>query len=161
MVESLKLDFKDAMSSWASGVAIVSCRDSNANYCGITISSFTSLSLDPPLILVCLGNSSSTLLSIKHSKKFAVSILNESQEHIASLCAKKLDNKFSHFDYSIGEHSFSPLVDGALCWVECELDNLMQLGDHHIIVGKVLAAKLCSNNNPLLYYSRGYRKLEL
>ena len=149
--------FKEVMSHWASGVAIISTTDENNKPHGLTVSSFNSASLVPELILFSISQHSHTLDIILSAEKFAVNILNVNQQHIADICSKKVDDKFTHFEYVIG--NFSPLITGAICHMECSLEHCYEAGDHRIIVGRVLSLSVNNTLAPLVYHSRGYKSL--
>ena len=151
--------FKKIMSHFISGVTIISTKDHEGKFFGLTASSFASLSLDPPLILFCLSSSSKSLLPIETSKTFAVSILSEDQADISDHFAKHKIDKFTDIDYDLGSFSSCPLITGANCWIECSLYANYDGGDHRIIVGKVENLITGAEKGPLAYYNRDYRKI--
>ncbi len=153
-------DFKGALGSWAAGVTVVTTRKGKLVY-GITASSFTSLSLDPPLVLVCIANSNKLATMVQETQKFAVSILAEDQQHVSSYFAisgREPVEDFEDFG-TIEMHTGSPIISGALAHLDCELDLAIAGGDHTIAIGRVLGAASASDKRPLLYYRRAYREL--
>ncbi len=155
-------DFKGALGSWAAGVTVVTTRHGDEVY-GITVSSFSSLSVDPLLILVCLADSNRLPRMIKDSKHFAVSIMAEGQDAISSWFSKsgrEPVKKFEDFG-TIEWHTGSPIIDGAVAHLDCELFQAVQGGDHTIMIGKVLGAAYDPTKKPLIYYRRGYRSLTM
>ena len=155
-------DFKAALGSWAAGVTVVTTRQEDLVY-GITVSSFSSLSLDPPLILVCLANSNRLPLMIQETGKFAVSILAEGQEHVSSYFAVSGREPVPSFEEfgTIEWHTGSPIIDGALAHLDCTLYQAIPGGDHTIMLGRVLGAAAREDAKPLIYYRRAYRPLVL
>jgi flavin reductase (DIM6/NTAB) family NADH-FMN oxidoreductase RutF len=153
-------DFKAALGSWAAGVTVVTTRQDRLVY-GITASSFTSLSLDPPLVLVCIANSNKLAMMVQETQKFAVSILAEDQQSVSSYFAisgREPVERFEDFG-TIEMHTGSPIISGALAHLDCELDLAIAGGDHTIAIGRVLGAAADANKKPLLYYRRAYREL--
>jgi flavin reductase (DIM6/NTAB) family NADH-FMN oxidoreductase RutF len=149
-------DFKRAMSQFASGVTVVTTEHSGALY-GMTVASFASLSLNPPLVLICVGRNMQTHNAIAGAGKFAVNILSASQQAISNQFASKLDDKFAGIAYRLGR-SGVPLLDGAVCTIECRLFNQLDGGDHSIFVGAVEHADT-AEDAPLVYFRSGYREL--
>jgi len=151
--------FKDALSRWASGVSVVTTNDDGMLY-GLTVSSFSSLSLDPPLILVCLHNSNRMPEMIRKSASFGVSILGADQEEASNYFARPGREPTSEFTEIPGKWTTSgqPVVDGALAHLVCEVHALIPQGDHTIVVGRVVEAH-AREGEPLLYYNRGYREI--
>ena len=153
-------DFKAALGSWAAGVTVVTTRQDRLVY-GITASSFTSLSLDPPLVLVCIANSNKLATMVQETQKFAVSILADDQEKVSAYFAISGREPVDHFEDvgTIEMHTGSPIISGALAHLDCELDLAIAGGDHTIAIGKVLGAAADPSKKPLLYYRRAYRAL--
>lgn len=153
-------EFKGALGSWAAGVTVVTTRHEDTVY-GITVSSFSSLSLDPLLVLVCLADSNRLPRMIESSGHFAVSILAEGQESVSSwfaISGREPVEKFEDFG-TIEWHTGSPIVDGAIAHLDCRLEQAIPGGDHTIVVGRVLGAAFDPNKKPLIYFRRGYRSL--
>lgn len=153
-------DFKGAMGSWAAGVTVV-ITEENGKFYGLTASSFSSLSLDPPLVLVCVNNGNHLSRMIRGSQKFGVSILAEGQDEVSGAFAKSgrepVDSlaEFEPFTMETG----SPLLPGALGYVDCTLEQAVDGGDHTIFIGRVQAARFDDKKKPLVYFRRGYRDL--
>ncbi len=153
-------DFKGALGSWASGVTVVTTRHKGMVY-GLTVSSFSSLSLDPTLVLVSLQNSNRIVNMVRESKTFAISVLAEDQDAISawfSRSGREPVEAFDDFD-TIEWHTGAPIIAGALAHLDCDLDRLIAAGDHTIAVGKVIGAAFDPEAKPLVYYRRGYRRL--
>jgi flavin reductase (DIM6/NTAB) family NADH-FMN oxidoreductase RutF len=155
-------DFKGALGSWTAGVTVVTTRYENMVY-GITASSFSSLSLDPPLVLVCMANSNKLVNMVEASQKFAVSILAEGQEEISTYFSKSgrdPEPSFERFG-TIEWHTGSPIIEGALAHLDCELEELVPGGDHTIAIGRVIGAAYEPNRLPLMYFRRAYRTVKM
>jgi len=150
-------DFKRAMSHFASGVTIVTTEQEGRAY-GMTVASFASLSLRPPLVLVCIEKSVKSHDAIAASRKFGISILGADQGEVSNRFASRIDDKFAGVAVSPGV-SGVPLIDGALTMIECELRDQLPGGDHTIFVGEVVAVTT-REGAPLVYFRSGYRNLQ-
>jgi len=148
--------FKRAMSHFASGVTVVTTEHDGKPY-GLTVASFASLSLHPPLVLVCVEKSVKSHDAIAGAEKFGVSILDRSQSEISGRFASKIDDKFTGVDVVRGELDV-PLIAGAICTLECRVHAQLPGGDHTIFVGEVVDART-SDGDPLVYYRSAYRDL--
>src|SRR5205814_2929733 len=140
--------FKLAMSHFASGVTIVTTEHEGKLY-GMTVASFASLSLHPPLVLVCVENSVKTHDAIAEAGKFGVSILAQEQADISSKFAARRDDKFEGVAVDRGPLGV-PLIANALTTLECSLRESLAGGDHTIFVGEVVGAQT-REAQPLLY----------
>ena len=151
-------DFKHAMSHFASGVTIVTTEHEGKPF-GMTVSSFASLSLHPPLVLVCVEKSLKTHDAIVSAGRFGVSILSAEQSDISNRFASRMDDKFAGVAIDRGEHGV-PLIGGALTSLECHLHAQLAGGDHTIFVGEVASVRT-REGAPLLYFRAAYRDLRL
>jgi flavin reductase (DIM6/NTAB) family NADH-FMN oxidoreductase RutF len=129
---------RDAFGTFATGVAVVTAARADGEPIGITVNSFTSVSLDPPLILWCLDNRSASASAFLPSARFAVHILAHDQMDLAMHFAGRGRNKWP-FAPSAGADAEPPIIAGALCRMECKVCDVRPGGDHWIIVGRVLA----------------------
>ena len=125
---------------------------------GMTVASFASLSLRPPLVLVCIEKSVKTHDAIVAARKFGVSILGADQADISTRFASRSDDKFSGIDVKRGELGV-PLIAGALTTLECSVHDQLPGGDHSIFVGEVVRAAT-RDGVPLLYFRSGYREMQ-
>ena len=153
--------YRQVMGNWATGVTIVSTSGREGKPYGLTVSSFTSVSLDPVLILVCLDNRLTGLQEFKTSGKFGVSVLSDNQEEISRLFARKDSDRPAELYFS--GLTGVPLIRGALVTLECETASMYEGGDHTIFLGKVQAADLgaCRDGQGALAYFRGkYHKIQ-
>lgn len=153
-------EFKGALSKLATGVSVIATTAQHKLF-GFTASSLTSVSLKPPLVSFCLNKNATSLSAFNSSKIFSVSILAEKQHEISKHFSSHLEDKFAHYDYHLGAFSNCPLIEGAITWLECEKVQEFVVGDHIIFIGEVKTAKVSDDLNPLIYYARNYRRLEL
>lgn len=148
--------FRQAMSRFASGVTVVTTA-SDGRFFGITVSSFTSLSLRPPLALICIDRTAVSHDPIAAAGRFAVSVLAEDQAALSQRFASDDPDKFAGLAYRLSAHGL-PLLDGTVAHIECALHAALPGGDHTIFVGAVLAAEIFERR-PLLYYRSAYQRL--
>ena len=152
-----KDEFRSALSRFASGVTIVTIRTKDDKPGGITVSAFSSLSLEPPLILICIDKRASVHDLFEEGRYFAINILAEDQELISRRFASKEPDRFTGTGYREGT-SGAPLLDGALASIECRVVHSYPGGDHTIIVGEVEGATV-AEGKPLTYFRGGYAQL--
>ncbi|OIJ84875.1 reductase [Streptomyces colonosanans] len=164
-------EFRAAMSRLAAGVVLVTAHEPalapdgpSGEDVGMTATAFMSVSLDPPLVLVSLREGSRMDDLLAEQPLWAVSMLSESQRHIAGRFAMKgrISDRllFEDIPYVRGETSGALLVGGALAALECRTDQRVPAGDHTLVIGRVLAARLPSaDGGPLLYFRGRYRHL--
>jgi flavin reductase (DIM6/NTAB) family NADH-FMN oxidoreductase RutF len=151
-------DFYRFMASFASGVTVVTSRDTDGTPRGFTASAFTSLSLDPRLCLVSVDNRSESLPTIRETGAFVVNILAEHQELVSRTFASKSPDKFAEVGHRPGEATGAPVLDGVLAHVECRVREMLPGGDHTILVGEIEAGA-AHEGTPLLYFRGHYRRL--
>jgi flavin reductase (DIM6/NTAB) family NADH-FMN oxidoreductase RutF len=152
--------WRNAMGKFATGITVVTTTDAGGKPQGMTVNAFTSLSLEPPMLLVCLDNKSSTLTHILESRKFCVHFLSEEQEDVSRAFARKGEaDKFEGFPYFAGETGV-PVLEGCLAYVECGLRKAVEGGDHQILLGDGLRLVVPSSEaGPLLFFGGKYGRL--
>ena len=143
------------MSRWASGVTVVATEHEGQRW-GLTASAFTSVSLEPPLVLVCVDRRAESAEALRQSSGFGVSVLADSQQDEALRMARSGADKFAGLPFFPGIESGQPLLEGALAHFECRLYRVDDGGDHLLVLGEVLAAHT-HDRTPLLYYHRSFR----
>lgn len=150
--------FKAALRRWASGVTIVTARAGD-RVLGMTASAFSSVSLDPPLVLVCADKSAHTLPLIEEGRVFAVNVLRADQRELSTRFATigNEDVRFEGLTCRTGP-SGAPWLPEALAVLDCRLHATLDAGDHVIYVGEVIATE-SGEGEPLLYYDAAYRGL--
>lgn len=150
-------EFRDALRQFPSGVTIITTRHLGQLH-GTTVSSFCSLSLQPPLILVCLDLRSTTHDLIIESKVFGVNILAEQAEALSQHFARSTSDKFSGVAYRLGQSGI-PLLENVLATLECRVTARYPGGDHTIFIGEVMATSIHSHSQPLLYFRSKYNRM--
>jgi flavin reductase (DIM6/NTAB) family NADH-FMN oxidoreductase RutF len=155
-------ELRQAMRLWSTGVTIVTAQHNNRRH-GMTVSSFTSVSLDPPLVLVSLEQITKTHRLVQQAGYFGVTILEESQQQVSDRFAGRISEYRDRFD---GLETFtlvsgSPMLAHGLAWLDCRVVVTYQAGNHTVYIGEVLAVKSADAGQPLLYYNRDYRRLHL
>jgi flavin reductase (DIM6/NTAB) family NADH-FMN oxidoreductase RutF len=156
MAEVSKDAFKKVMGSLAAGVTVVTTVDAAGNKWGLTATAFTSVSLDPPLCLVCVDKRAGSLAALTASRKFAVNILDASQESLSNHFASRADDKFADVSHRSGEETGCPILDGALASMECEVVDIYAGGDHDIFVGKLVSAHARDTGGALVHWRGKY-----
>ncbi|WP_306255017.1 flavin reductase family protein [Ornithinimicrobium cryptoxanthini] len=142
---------RDALGRFATGVAVITTHDGAGRPQGMTVNSLTSVSLTPPLILVCLSESARTTKAALATGSFVASVLSERQEPLARRFASPANDHFADLDLHYGEHLL-PVIPEALAHIECSVADVFPGGDHVILVGHV--ARLCARpGQPLAFYS--------
>jgi flavin reductase (DIM6/NTAB) family NADH-FMN oxidoreductase RutF len=149
---------RDALGCFATGVTIVTAHSDDGTPVGLTANSFTSVSLDPPLLLVCVANNAGTAPVLRAAKQFAVNVLQTEQEPTSNEFAGKSADRFAATPWDVGEFG-APVVAGSLCSFECAHHAVHEGGDHFILVGRVQKATFDPQLDPLLYFRGKYRRL--
>jgi len=152
--------FRDAMGRFPTGVCVVTAHNVYGEAIGMTVNSFSSLSLDPPLILVCLGEESPRSQAIINAGKFNVSILSDAQADISNHFSQPGQGLSRPDMVTPGNNSF-PIVPGCGAVIECDVEAGYPGGDHVILVGRVTHLKSDLDTLPLLYFGGGYKQLHI
>ena len=152
-------DFKKAMRAWASGVCVVTTQSEKMGLQGMTVTAFSSVSVAPPQVLVCLNNSAETGEGIQESRFFAVNILNADQQKASNQFAggSSQQERFENIAWEPGITG-APVLSTSLLSLECKVVESVRAGTHWIIIGEVQAS-IVRSGNPLLYYCGAYRQL--
>lgn len=149
---------RDALGCFATGVTIVTCNDSEGKPVGLTANSFTSVSLDPPLLLVCVHRQATSAEALSKASHFAVNVLQTGQQPASIRFSTRHQDRFGATPWSTGETG-APVLMQSLGVFECERHALHDGGDHHILVGKVVRVNFDPSLDPLLYFRGRYRRL--
>lgn len=154
-------EFRRALGRFATGVTLVTAGGNRPH--GMTANAFVSVSLDPPLILVCVKNSARLNETIIDAGTFGVSILSSEQRDVAVYFSRRDrpdgSAQFDAFDFYVGPITSVPLLDGALSQLECEVFQTLPCGDHYIYIGRVLGCSARKSGSPLTYYSGAFTVL--
>lgn len=151
-------EFRSALSRFSSGVTVVTTKDADGKFFGITVSAFCSVSLVPPLVLICIEQATGSHAAFLESGVFVVNFLGAHQVALSEHFALPLDNKFEGIELSAGIEGV-PRIDGALVNLDCRVTGSYPGGDHTIFVGQVEEA-IIRGGSPLVYFESGYRQLD-
>lgn len=138
------------------GVAVITAYDGADRLHGLTLNAVTSVSLDPPLYLVCLNNTSNTLSAILENRLFGINFLSEHQQSVSNVFAGKSDNKFESISYRRG-HEKVPLLQEAVATAVCRVENIFPGGDHQIVIGRLETYDI-AGGYPLMFLRGQYLK---
>ena len=152
-----KDEFRKAMSRFASSVTVVTTRTEDGEPKGLTVSAFCSLSLEPPLVLICIEKNASLHQFLREGAHFAVNILSEEQELVSRRFASRDPSRFEGVGHKKGATG-SPLLEDVIAHVECVVTASYPAGDHTIFIGQVEAAQT-TEGKPLAYFRGGYSRL--
>jgi 3-hydroxy-9,10-secoandrosta-1,3,5(10)-triene-9,17-dione monooxygenase reductase component len=147
-------DFRDVLGRFASGITVVAALDGGEPV-GFACQSFASLSLDPPLVMLAVGKSSTSWPRIERAGRFSVTILAEDQREICAALGRSGPDKFTGVPWNVSEHG-TVRIDGALAGVECDLHAVHEAGDHYIVTGRVVGLDARADGRPLLYFRSSY-----
>jgi flavin reductase (DIM6/NTAB) family NADH-FMN oxidoreductase RutF len=157
-VEFDRRSFRDTLASFPTGVTIITTRTAEGQLVGITANSFSSVSLDPPLVLFNLARTARSLSAFTTSQHFAISVLASDQGAISNRFAISAGNKWDGTDYTIARNG-CPTISGALASFECERHDQLDGGDHLILVGRVQRFARLASGEPLVFSRGSYRVL--
>jgi flavin reductase (DIM6/NTAB) family NADH-FMN oxidoreductase RutF len=150
-------EFRRACGRFATGVTIATVLDAQGAPHGLTVSSFTSVSLDPPLVLICLGHAVTIVDFFRNASHFGVNVLNAGQREISERFARKGADRFDGIAWTAGATGV-PLLPGAIASMECAVEQRVTSGDHDIFIGRMVRAQV-ADGAPLVYFAGGYREL--
>lgn len=151
--------FRNACGMFATGITVVTTVGPEGEPVGMTVNSFTSVSLDPPLVLWNVGNHARSFALFSTTAHYAVHILHKEQEALSSHFATRGDDKFRDLNWSLGIVGSPILPDYAVCF-QCTMEHVYPGGDHNILVGRVVAFEDRGNQEALLFFRGKYRRLE-
>ncbi len=149
--------FRRTCARFATGITVVTVADGSGRPHGMTVNSFSSVSLDPPLVLVSIELRNSILAHFTAESGFAINILAEHQEHLSKRFSGPAADRFHRVDWTAGLGG-APLLDGVLAHLECRVANQFPAGDHTVLIGEVLRARY-EDGKPLLYFASRYAQL--
>ncbi|MEP6692374.1 MAG: flavin reductase family protein [Gemmatimonadaceae bacterium] len=150
--------FRSILGRFATGVSIVTARDATETDHGMTVSAFSSLSLDPPLVLACIDRTTEMYGVLMDATHFTVNILAEEQESLSRRFAEQMTDRFDGVGFTRSSTG-AAILDDVIAFAECEITSRSDAGDHTIFVGRVLSGESRAGR-PLLYYRGGYAQLE-
>lgn len=151
-------DFRSALGCFATGIAVITSQPADGHPVGVTVNSFSSVSLDPPLVLYCLGKASQSFDALATADGFAVNVLAEDQAELSVRFSRSaLQDRFAGLSVTAGVTG-APLLAGCLATLDCTREAVHDAGDHIVIVGRVRALS-SREGRPLLYYRGAYAEL--
>lgn len=153
-----QLEFRRVMGHFATGVTVVTTHDGDGKLSGLTANAVASVSLEPPMILVCVDKTSDSYPMFGASNCFAVNILSNEQETLSRRFAKSGGDKFTGIGFRLGVTG-APLLSDTIAHLECTIRHAFDAGDHTIYVGEAVDVGVSSEEDPLLYFRGGYRNL--
>lgn len=149
---------RDALGLYPTGVTVVTAYDAQDNPAGITVNSFASVSLSPPLVLWSVDKGGSTHDIYTQAEHFCIHFLRQDQANLSQRFSAVMENRFDGISWSRGEHG-SPLLEGCVAKIDCVRETVFPGGDHSIIVGRVVNLDTDSTNSPLVFHQGSYKKL--
>ncbi|MEU7604278.1 flavin reductase family protein [Streptomyces sp. NPDC040724] len=147
--------FREVLGTFASGITVVAAAGEDGRPAGLACQSFASLSLDPPLVLLCVGRSSSSWPAVRAAGRFGVSILAEEQRAVCEALGRRGGEKFEGVGWEASQHG-AVHITGALATLDCALDTVHEAGDHYLVTARVLALAARDDGSPLLYFRSDY-----
>ncbi len=148
---------RQCLSHFATGVTVVTCADDAGRPCGITANSFSSVSLEPPLVLWNIAKSSNSLEAFLKARHFAFHVLSERQEPLSEHFARTDHTRFDHIDFEMSDEGV-PILPGCIAVMRCSIFKTHDCGDHHIIIGRVERFEF-GDGDPLLFFRSRYRSI--
>jgi 3-hydroxy-9,10-secoandrosta-1,3,5(10)-triene-9,17-dione monooxygenase reductase component len=150
--------FRQVLGHYATGVTIITALDGGQPY-GLAANSFTSVSLDPPLVSFCAAHSSTTWPHIRAARHFCVNLLGEDQEELCRLFAVSGGEKFAGIGWKKAATG-APVIHDVLGWLDCSIEAEHEAGDHVIVVGRVHDLDVAHEGHPLLFFRGGYGRFD-
>ncbi|WP_406860330.1 flavin reductase family protein [Streptomyces sp. HUAS MG47] len=146
---------RHVLGHFATGITVVAALDGDGRPTGLAVQSFASLSLDPPLVLLCVGKHSTSWPKVERAGRFGVSILAEDQRDVCAALGRPGPDKFAGLDWTAGDGG-AVHVGGALATLDCSVHTVQEAGDHHMVTARVLALDARDDGTPLVYYRSDY-----
>lgn len=150
--------FRQALGRFATGVVIVTTQDKARGQRAITVNAFTSVSLDPPLVLFCLGKSAFHFGVFAEAQSFAINVLGADQQDLSDRFAAETEDNLADLSTK-SLVTGSPVLPGCLTALDCTTETQHDAGDHLIVIGRIIAIDAIANGEPLVYFESGYRAL--
>ncbi len=147
--------FRRVLGHYPTGICVVTAMEENGAATGMVVGSFTSVSLDPPLVAFFPDKKSSSWPRIEKVGKFCVNVLASDQQALCRQFAASGGDKFAGIAHSLSANG-SPILDDVVAWIDCTLDAVHEAGDHHIVLGRVVALEVDRPSSPLLFFQGGY-----
>ncbi|MEY2402489.1 MAG: 3-hydroxy-9,10-secoandrosta,3,5(10)-triene-9,17-dione monooxygenase reductase component [Acidimicrobiaceae bacterium] len=152
--------FRQVLGHYPTGVVLVTAIADDGQPAGLAIGSFTSVSLDPPLVAFFPDKKSSSWPRIETAGSFCVNILGEAQEDLSRVFASKGADKFASIGWRPGRTG-APVINDVIAWIECTIERVDDAGDHWIVLGRVVDLEVGVDGGPLLFFRGGYGRYEV
>lgn len=152
--------FRDVMGHYPTGVALVTAIGSDGQPIGMVVGSFTSVSMDPPLVAYLPMINSYTFGLIREAEYFAINVLSAEQEGLCRRFASRIEDKWSGVDWTTTPNG-APVLEGAVAWIECTTDSITEAGDHYLVMGRIENMDVVNPVAPLLFFQGGYGKFAM
>ncbi|MES2261726.1 MAG: flavin reductase [Pseudomonadota bacterium] len=149
--------FRQVLGQFPTGVCVITAAPPGMPMAGMVVGSFTSVSLDPPMVAFLPDRSSTSWPKIEAAGKFCVNILGADQEALCRRFASKAADKFEGISYRLAQ-SGSPILGDCVAWIDCDIESVLEAGDHYIVVGKVNELEINTGGLPMLFFQGGYGK---
>lgn len=150
--------FRQCLGKFATGVTVVTCSDVDGNPCGITANSFSSVSLDPPLVLWNISKVSNSLDAYMSAEHFAINVLSAQQQELSVHFSRSDHTMFNGVDYTLSADG-APLLPDTIATLHCRTHQIHDCGDHFVVIGEVTDHQL-TDADPLLFYDGTYRTFQ-
>jgi len=147
--------FRHVLSHYPTGVVVVTAVAGDGGLAGMAVGSFTSVSLNPPLVAYLPDVSSTSFPRIRTATSFCVNVLAADQHSVCCAFATRGGDKFAGTEWSANRYG-APRLAGAAAWIDCDLESVSEAGDHYIVLGRVLALDTPGDRAPLVFYRNGY-----
>lgn len=147
--------FRRVLGHYPTGVSVVTAVEGDDGATGMVVGSFTSVSLDPPLVAFFPAKNSQSWPRIERAGKFCVNILASDQQALCRQFSAKGPDKFMGVAHRVSANG-SPILDGVVAWIDCQLEAVHEAGDHYIVLGRVIALEVETPGKPLLFFQGGY-----
>jgi 3-hydroxy-9,10-secoandrosta-1,3,5(10)-triene-9,17-dione monooxygenase reductase component len=148
-------EFRAVLGHYPSGVCVVAARHADGQLAGMAVSSFASVSLNPPLIGFFAGRQSMSWRRIRESRRFCVNVLAADQQWVCHRFASREPDKFNGVAHRISSHGV-PLLEGAVANIQCEIESVTPAGDHDFVLGRVIELAADTAQRPLIFFQSGY-----
>ncbi len=148
--------FRQVLGHFPTGVVVATALPSDGAPVGMAVGSFTSVSLDPPLVAFLPGRTSSSFPRIRAAGAFCINVLAGDQEGICRAFAARGADKYAGVRWRPSSATGSPVLDGAVAWIDCDIDDVVEAGDHYIVLGRVRDLAAAGEADPLLFFRGGY-----
>jgi len=152
--------YREVLGHYPTGVALVTAMDDTNTPVGMVVGSFTSVSLDPPIVAYLPSTNSYAYSRISTAKHFVINVLSAAQETMCRRFASRIDDKWAGVSWQPSPNG-APVLDDAVAWIECAVDNVIEVGDHYIVLGQIMELAVVNPQPPLLFFQGGYGRFTI